>query len=383
VKRNAGLLGTVALVAALAPLPCLWAPRTGSALPAGEGAAAANTTAGTWRFAVSGDSRNCGDIVMPVIAASVRANGAAFYWHLGDFRKIYDFDEDMQHAPEHTAAPMTIIQYESSAWQDVIDNQLGPFGSLPVFLGIGNHETIPPKTRLEYVAAFADWIHSPPVARQQLADDPHDHQARAYFHWREQGVDFINLDNATPDQFDSTEMSWFERVLERDKADASLPTIVVGMHEALPDSLAFDHSMSESPAGVESGRRVYADLLRAQNEARKHVYVLASHSHYFMDGIFNTPYWREHGGVLPGWIVGTAGAVRYALPEHADQARHAQTKVYGYLLATVNPPGESAGAIRFEFVPLQEQDVPKETLSRFKPDFVHWCFSENADPGAK
>ena len=40
----------------------------------------------TWTFAVSGDSRNCGDFVMPAIAARVKAQKDAFYWHLGDFR---------------------------------------------------------------------------------------------------------------------------------------------------------------------------------------------------------------------------------------------------------------------------------------------------------
>ena len=45
-----------------------------------------------WWFAVSGDSRNCGDVVMPAIAKQVREDGASFYWHLGDFRAIYDFD---------------------------------------------------------------------------------------------------------------------------------------------------------------------------------------------------------------------------------------------------------------------------------------------------
>ena len=47
-----------------------------------------------WKFAVSGDSRNCGDIMMPAIAAGVRADGAEFYWHLGDFRAMSNFDED-------------------------------------------------------------------------------------------------------------------------------------------------------------------------------------------------------------------------------------------------------------------------------------------------
>jgi hypothetical protein len=54
-----------------------------------------------WKFAVSGDSRNCGDVVMPSIAASAVKNKAAFYWHLGDLRAIYGVDEDYQNSPEH------------------------------------------------------------------------------------------------------------------------------------------------------------------------------------------------------------------------------------------------------------------------------------------
>ena len=45
-------------------------------------------TVKTWSFAVSGDSRNCGDIAMAGIAEGVLASGAKFYWHLGDFRAL-------------------------------------------------------------------------------------------------------------------------------------------------------------------------------------------------------------------------------------------------------------------------------------------------------
>jgi len=120
-----------------------------------------------------------------------------------------------------------------------------------------------------------------------------------------------------------------------DLANPAITTIVAGMHKALPESISAGHSMNESATGTESGRRVYASLLRAQNEAHKHVYVLQSHSHYFMDGIFNTDYWKQHGGVLPGWIIGTSGAVRYVLPPNASDARVALTNVYGSLLGTV------------------------------------------------
>ena len=50
----------------------------------------------TWSFAVSGDSRNCGDFVMPAIAAHVKDEDDVFYWHLGDFRALHNVDEDMK-----------------------------------------------------------------------------------------------------------------------------------------------------------------------------------------------------------------------------------------------------------------------------------------------
>src|SRR5579863_6872980 len=111
---------------------------------------------GTWKFAVSGDSRNCGDIVMPAIADGVLHSGANFYWHLGDFRAIYTFDEDL--VPPATlnlpTKPLNIITYLTTAWPDFIAHQLDSFGSLPVYLTPGNHETIPPATREQYLVQF-------------------------------------------------------------------------------------------------------------------------------------------------------------------------------------------------------------------------------------
>jgi hypothetical protein len=330
---------------------------------------------GEWHFAVSGDSRNCGDLVMPAIAVGVLRDQSAFYWHLGDFRAIYTFDEDIVHQPEHIAKPLVIADYESAAWPDFIDSQLVPFGSLPVFLTLGNHETTPPKTRADLQPQFADWFNSATIVRQRLLDDPHDHIMKFYYHWIERGVDFYALDNATGDQFDDGQVRWFERMLARDAANPAVNTVVVGMHEALPESIGAAHSMNVSVAGTQSGGRVYNDLLRLQNESHKRVYVLASHSHFYMDGIFNTDYWRAHGGVLPGWIVGTAGAVRYVLPPNAKDARAAQTNVYGYLLATVQPTGE----IRFDFKKLAESDVPATVTGRYGADFVHWCWAQNTE----
>jgi hypothetical protein len=363
------------LIAALLAF-AIWRPLSGESVAqsAGHGQATSDSKANPWTFAVSGDSRNCGDVVMPAIAAGVAQKGASFYWHLGDFRKTTDFDEDMQRQPEHLAKPLSISEYEELAWDDFIQSQIVPFGSLPVYLAIGNHETAWPKTREQFIIQFADWLDVPSLRSQRLLDDPRDRQLRTYYHWIENGVDFITLDNATRDQFDSSQLKWFEKVLASDSTNPKIRTIVAGMHEALPESISKSHSMNESPAGTESGRRVYVDLLKTRDEAHKHVYVLASHSHYFMDGIFNTRYWRANGGVLPGWIIGTAGAQRYALPKESADARTAETNVYGFLLGRVSPDGE----IEFSFQHLTESDVPASVVGRYTAQFVHWCFAENS-----
>ena len=326
-----------------------------------------------WKFAVSGDSRNCGDVVMPAIASRVRQTGAQFYWHLGDFRKMVGPDEDIQHQPEHRAAPLSQAEYTELAWKDFLDSQIAPFGSLPVYLGIGNHETAR-KTRADFMVQFRDWLDAPKLRAQRLLDDPRRLDPRTYYHWTQHGVDFINLDNATEEQFDADQTAWFETTLRSDVANRRIRTIVVGMHEALPESLGKAHSMNQSATGIESGRRVYADLLRARSIGQKRIYVLASHSHYFMDGIFNTDYWKKHGGVLPGWIVGTAGAERYALPEESARARAAETSVYGFLAGTVQVNGD----IQFEFERVSEPEIPAAVVARYTPEFVHWCFAQNS-----
>jgi len=326
-----------------------------------------------WHFAVSGDSRNCGDVVVPSIAASATKNKAAFYWHLGDLRAIYGIDEDYQASPEHRGKVLQKDEYLKDAWDDFIQNQIGAFGSMPVFVGIGNHETTPPKTREEFAAKFAQSLDSDPLQKQRLTDNPEATDPTTYFHWIQGGVDFIYLDNATLDQFLPEQVSWLEGVLQRASSNPEVRALLVGMHAALPDSVAFGHSMSDWLVGVESGRHVYTDLLDFKKKTGKNVYLLASHSHFFMSGIFNSEYWAAHGGELPGWIVGTAGAVRYALPPDAARAKEARTKVYGYLLGTVHHDGK----IDFKFEEIKKSDTPSAISRRYTPQFVDFCFDKN------
>ncbi|MEO8725085.1 MAG: hypothetical protein ABI383_03085, partial [Acidobacteriaceae bacterium] len=150
----------------------------------------------SWSFAVSGDSRNCGDVIMPAIANGVRADHAAFYWHLGDFRALYDFDEDLEAARKISGKPLTVTEYLALAWPDFIQNQLSAFGDTPVYLAIGNHELYSGHTRGDYIAQFADWINRPDIVAQRLKDNPADHKVKTYYHWQHAGVDFIALDDA-------------------------------------------------------------------------------------------------------------------------------------------------------------------------------------------
>ncbi len=72
---------------------------------------------------------------MPGIAETAHKFQATFYWHLGDLRATYTFDEDIQHQPEHIAKPLSITEYGSIEWTDYIESQIASFGSTPFFWG--------------------------------------------------------------------------------------------------------------------------------------------------------------------------------------------------------------------------------------------------------
>jgi len=278
---------------------------------------------------------------------------------------------------------------------------------MPFRLGIGNHETISPKTRCEFAEKFASWLDraelqggkspgiqnpsggKPAAAKTSKGSDDktaataleectkkcekcEQLRSKTYYEWSVNGVDFIYLDNATNDQFDQPQMDWFNRMIGSDANNKDIRTVVVGMHKALPWSVSCDHSMNESPDGISSGQKVYEALANLQGKGKK-VYLLASHSHYFMRDIFNTKHWRDQGAVLPGWIVGTAGAQRYPLPPAADLTK-SLANVYGYLLGRVYPDG----TIDFEFTELKSGDIPADVKSRYTESWVNEaCFAGN------
>jgi len=327
-----------------------------------------------WVFAVSGDSRNCGDLVMPAIAMQVKQRNPLFYWHLGDFRWMSERDEDMQ--SKYLREPLQ-RDYTTIAWPNFLNAQIAPFRPVPVYLGIGNHELLAGKKREDYLDTFkaylpAQGLHAPMVGNKYKSVD---------YHWAVGEIDFIYLDNASTKKFDAEQLRWFEEVLEQDEKDAHVKTLVVGMHAALPGSLAVNHSMDQNRAkGKERALTLYQDLVTARNKYHKNIYVLASHTHYYADDVFNTLYWQTNGGpngILPGWIVGTGGAQFYQLPRGLEtRPGHRMANVYGYLLATVDADSK----ISFEFHEVGEADIRASLVPGFKDTLVRFCVERNGKP---
>jgi hypothetical protein len=133
--------------------------------------------------------------------------------------------------------------------------------------------------------------------------------------------------------------------------------------------------MCASAGGIASGEHVYRALVAAR-QSGKHVYLLASHSHYFLENLYGTAYWKDpaHGGeVLPGWIVGTAGAVRYPLPAEVQAGPGARSHVYGYLSGEVDRDGR----IAFTYRQLERTDLARTMPPDYTAADVDFCFDEN------
>jgi hypothetical protein len=393
------LLGlTIADLGRPAGVPAL--PRIGTETPA-EGDIARQPAEFTgappvnsWYFAVSGDSRDCGDVIMPKIAASVATKAkqmpVKFYWHLGDFRAFYRIDCDLAKRKNeatkcakdydpYQAIPQDLQptpDYVNAAWQDFIDRQVLPFekAGIPFYLGIGNHELIK-RTPAEYTATFKKWLTQPAIVKQQKTDvsrkiPPRDSQT--YFHFVLNGVDFILLDNADiynqdpgthkPEPgFSDAQLTWLKAVLQADAANPKVRSVVVGMHAALPGSVSRKHAMDKTCESLCHGYQAYA-YISDFKKSGKPVLVLASHSHYIESNIYDTP---EHtNDVLSGWIIGTAGAEQYR-----SQIR------YGYLLVEV----KSNGQFNPSFQEVKADPADQSSITKY-------CFEKNnkePDPNEK
>jgi len=335
----------------------------------------AQQSSSDWTFAVSGDSRNCGDFVVPAIAAKVKAEKDTFYWHLGDFRAMSGPDEDLQ-SMQPEGKKLKKEEYQPIAWDDFLTHQMAAFGDFPVFLGRGNHEAVKPMTREGYIEKFHSYLDRPEIAAQRKTDG--DETVESWYHWIEGSVDFVTLDNASKDQFSDVQLGWLRGVLDHDlSVDSGVKTIVVGMHETLPHSKSSDHAMDDWDLGIHTGEIVYGWLFDAQ-AAGKHVYVISSHSHYYSPNIYNTPYWKQRTNkVLTGIIIGSAGAHRYGLPREAD--KQSKSRIYGFLQGSVH----GDGTIDFNLHELSEDDLMQAKWPEAPQDELHWCYAHNSDEDEK
>ncbi len=346
----------------------------------------------SWLMAVSGDSRDCGDIIMPKIARDIADKNAQtpveFYWHLGDLRGMFRIDCDVLKRKDPNAvcnvSPLDMNKaelrqylddfngYLKISWDDFIEHQIDPFGQTPFVLGIGNHELIN-RTREDFRLRFSKWLTQPLITSASKWDAKNKITASSgntYFHFVKNGVDFIYLDNAGyKDDFSAEQLAWLAQVLKADAKDKSIKTIIAGMHAALPQSSERGHAMDATCDGLCSGLTAYDLLYQAQNLSatnsaqRKHVYVFSSHSHFFRENIYNT---TEHQGkVLNGWIIGTGGAEQYLRTT-------TERIMYGYLLVEVRPDG----TINPQFREVGRDSQPLAT-GPGATEITDFCFQQN------
>ena len=129
------------------------------------------------------------------------------------------------------------------------------------------------------------------------------------------------------------------------------------MHETLPHSKSSNHAMDDWELGVRSGEKVYGWLFDAE-AAGKHVYIVSSHSHYYSPNIYNTPYWKQQGKVVPGWMtVARRGAPLQASAGGRSGLGYAD---HGYLQAGVHPDG----SISFTLQRLTEERPGRREMAR-------------------
>jgi hypothetical protein len=314
-----------------------------------------------WSFAVSGDSRDCGDVVMPRIAEALekaRDTPVAFYWHLGDFRSGIRFDRD--YASAHPARSSEDLRtYRREAWNDFLANQIKPFNraGIPVLLGIGTHEIVL-GSRRDFRLRFGDYLPKPAggsgPADESTAEDRVDYAFVA------NGVLFVYLDNAQllSPTFTEDQLRWLAAVLGKAGKDPAIKAIVGAMHAALPGSTVAYHAMDVSCDGRAAGLRAYA-LFEGVRASGRHVYLFASHSHTYEEDIYAAGHPQAP---LPGWVMGMAGSAQYAKPIR-----------YGYLLCEVDSEGRILVAPQW----LDRQSAEGDTR------LVDYCFNLNIEPKPK
>lgn len=330
-----------------------------------------------WVFTAAGASADCGSAVMPAIAAASRAQHAAFHWHLGGFRHGSKVDKDalFLRVMQTPGGVPGILDYAGVAQGDVREHQIKLFAGERIYTTFGAPEEERPLTKYQFQITLREQFEYPELVAQRAADG--DRLANGhglsppYYHWRERNVEFISIDTSSERWPEPAQQRWIERVVTRAIVDERIRTVVVATHEPLPHSRALEVDCPPR-AVVERREGLYQTFARVA-AAGKRIYLLSASQHYFLNDLYATPYWQsaEHGAVvLPGVMVGTAGAERMLAPGSPPDAAPGD---YGYLRAEVAADGE----IRFAFVPLTRAELENAPGSDFEPGLGKACSEGN------
>ena len=101
------------------------------------------------------------------ISAWVEQNGSRYqvYDQARPATRLFFFKrqkpEDMAFEAANSGQVLTCDSYQRRAWNDFVENQVAAFDGTPFYVGIGNHEVIPPKTEDAFKRQFADWLDQP------------------------------------------------------------------------------------------------------------------------------------------------------------------------------------------------------------------------------
>ncbi len=163
---------------------------------------------------------------------------------------------------------------------------------------------------------------------------------------------------------------------ERQESNPEVKSVVVGMHEALPDSIANYHSMGDNlpTAGPSERRKRSIKLCWLSATKATSPSTCSPATRIFIWRIFSTRAKLKENGAkpLPGWIVGTAGAVRYPLPDGRTAARRRRMSM-DTCWPRFQPMARSIyvrGIAR-----IRRSAVRAAALSG---DRVPWCFAHNS-----
>ena len=326
---------------------------------------------------MSGDSRNCGDIVMPAIASGVLASRSEFYWHLGDFRAIYAFDEDM--------VPPALIgtAAQTADHHHLRDHCLARFHRSPVrALWHTSHPAEPRESR-DHPARHArtipaynlptGWIHLRCAHSACRTIRRIINCARTITGSIAISIS-SRMDNAGPDKFDAAQLTWFHSVVDRAEKSPAIQTLVVGMHAALPGQLGRRPQHEQLGAGQRDRppglRRVVARADRRAQESLPPGQPLS----LLYGRCVSTPL-PGKARCCPDGSWAPPGAVRYRLPAgiaaraegHDRRLRlYGRHRRRGWL-------GRRLPSNRYGL----EDLLARPASGKYPPSLVRWCVDQN------